>query len=71
MNATIIQALREYEVEISAICYEYFCKDALTTREYHDKKDSAMSRCKIKIEMGIEDELEEWKEKNNENHKEG
>ena len=58
MNATIILALREYEVEISAICYEYFCKDTLTTREYIDKKDSAMRRCKLKIEVGIEDELE-------------
>ena len=61
MNATIIRALREYEVEISAICYDYFCRDALTTIEYHNKKDSAMHRCKIKIEMGIEDELEEWR----------
>lgn len=54
MNATIIQALREYEVEISAICYDYFCRDALTTREYHDNKDSAMRRCKLKIEVALE-----------------
>ena len=61
MNATIIQALREFETEISTICFDYFCRDALTTIEYHNKKDSAMRRCRVKIELGIEDELEEWK----------
>lgn len=58
MNATIIQALREFEVELSAISYEYYCKDATTTNEYQNKKDSAFRRCKIKIEYGIEEERE-------------
>ena len=57
MNAVIIRALREFETEISTICFDYFCMGALTTIEYHNKKDRAMRRCKIKIE----DELEEWK----------
>lgn len=59
MNAKIIQALREFESELSAICYEYFCKDALTTAEYQNKKDGALRRCKIKIEIAIEDKDDE------------
>lgn len=62
MNTRIIKALREFECELSTICYDYFCKDALTTREYHDKKDSAMRRCKLKIEVALECELEDDQE---------
>ena len=57
MNATIIQALREYECELSTIFYEYFCKDEITTREYQNKKDSAMRRCKLKIDVAIEENI--------------
>lgn len=58
MNARIIKALREFECELSTICYDYFCKDAITTTQYYEKKDSAMRRCKIKIEVAIEEEQE-------------
>ena len=65
MNAKIIQALREYEVEISALCYEYYCKDAMTTRDYSNRKDNAMRRCKMKIEIAVEDEDESKTENRN------
>lgn len=59
MDVAIIKALKEFECELSTICYNYFCEDSLTTREYHDKKDRALRRCKIKIEVAIEGEEEE------------
>lgn len=58
MNTRIIKALREFECELSTICYNYFCKDEITTTEYHQKKDSALRRCKIKIDVAIEEEQE-------------
>lgn len=61
MNTRIVKALREFEYELSTIDYSYFCKDDITTTEYHQKKDSALRRCKIKIERAIEEEQEQGK----------
>ena len=55
MNATIIRALREYQLELMAISREYW-NDSINTREYHDKQDSAMQRCKLKIEIALEED---------------
>lgn len=55
MNATIIRALREFQLELMAISREYW-NDSINTREYHDKQDSAMQRCKLKIEIALEKE---------------
>lgn len=55
MNATIIRALREFQLELMAISREYW-NGSINTREYHDKQDSSMQRCKLKIEIAIEED---------------
>lgn len=55
MNATIIRALREFQLEVMAISREYW-NDSINAREYRDKQDSAMQRCKLTIENSLEEE---------------
>lgn len=55
MNATIIRALREFQLELMVISSEYW-NDEIHAKEYHDKQDSAMQRCKSNIEIALEEE---------------